>query len=293
MTRDVHPAAELFPLFSQEELTDLAADIKVNGLLHPIVRDDQGRILDGRNRLAACEIAGIAPRFETYEDDDPVSFVLSANLARRHLTKGQRAMVAAKARRLVSNRSTQEAAKGAETSKARVVQAAVVLDYAPDLADEVQTGTRSLDDAYKVARRNKERADLPQEERDLIDEGERLVLKSIDVWTRQARLYHTVVMKGHEHQCPSCERTLYDIDPEWFDGLTDEEKAELPPKCTNKTKEAWWIRAEDFADEIGEDMWRVKALAEAWEQRDHFTDKGWQAKLWEIEATRVGTEEDQ
>ena len=31
----------------------------------------------------------------------------------------------------------------------------------------------------------------------------------------------------------------------------------------------------------------MKALGEAWAQRDHFTEKGWKAKLWEIEAEWV------
>jgi ParB-like nuclease domain len=44
----------------------LRRDIKARGLLQPIVLDAEGRVLDGRNRLAACEKAGIEPMFETY-----------------------------------------------------------------------------------------------------------------------------------------------------------------------------------------------------------------------------------
>ncbi len=63
--------AALFPTLSAEELEELAADIKERGLIHPIVLDAEGRVLDGRNRLAACEIAEVEPRFTTYEGEDP------------------------------------------------------------------------------------------------------------------------------------------------------------------------------------------------------------------------------
>jgi ParB-like chromosome segregation protein Spo0J len=61
MTRPVHPIADLFPMMTDEELADLAADIKANGLLHPIVVDKEGALIDGRNRARACEIAGVEP----------------------------------------------------------------------------------------------------------------------------------------------------------------------------------------------------------------------------------------
>jgi ParB-like chromosome segregation protein Spo0J len=50
--RPAHPVTDLFPTLPDEELKDLAADIAERGLLHPIV-------LDGRNRYAACQLAGV------------------------------------------------------------------------------------------------------------------------------------------------------------------------------------------------------------------------------------------
>jgi ParB-like chromosome segregation protein Spo0J len=47
-----------------EDLNALAADIKKNGLLHAIVIDDTGMLIDGRMRLAACEIADVEPTYE-------------------------------------------------------------------------------------------------------------------------------------------------------------------------------------------------------------------------------------
>jgi ParB-like chromosome segregation protein Spo0J len=95
-TAKIHPVAEAFPEMSSAELKELADDIKANGLAHPIVRDRNGVILDGRNRLAGCKLAGIEPRFTVFEGDDPVAFIISTNLKRRHLNESQRAMVAAR-----------------------------------------------------------------------------------------------------------------------------------------------------------------------------------------------------
>jgi phage N-6-adenine-methyltransferase len=91
-----HPAAELFPFMSDEELAELAADIRAHGLLEPIVLLD-GLVLDGRNRLRACEAAGVQPRFVEWDGSgDPVEWVISKNLKRRHLDTSQRSIVAAR-----------------------------------------------------------------------------------------------------------------------------------------------------------------------------------------------------
>ena len=90
----VHPAALVFPEMSPADLDGLVEDIKQNGLAHPIVRTSEGVVLDGRNRLKACEIAGIDPQFEIYEGSNPVGFIISSNLKRRQLNESQRALIA-------------------------------------------------------------------------------------------------------------------------------------------------------------------------------------------------------
>lgn len=93
-----HPAADLFPMLSESELSALAEDIRANGQIEPIVVFD-GMVLDGRNRVAACRIARVEPKVRTLSRcDSPTEYVISANLHRRHLTPIQRAAVAAKAR---------------------------------------------------------------------------------------------------------------------------------------------------------------------------------------------------
>jgi ParB/RepB/Spo0J family partition protein len=152
-----HPVADLFPMLAGEDLDELTASIQEQGLLQPVVLDEDGRVLDGRNRLAACEPLGVTPEVVIYDGDDPDGYALTVNLARRHLSKGQRAMLAAQAAD-VTGQTQREVAAAQKLSTGRVGQAATVLDHAPDLANAVVAGARSLDDAYKEAQDRKRAA---------------------------------------------------------------------------------------------------------------------------------------
>src|SRR5689334_7637506 len=92
---EFHRLADIFPLVEGQAFGALVADIKAHGLHQPIVMFE-GKILDGRNRYRGCLAADVEPTFLTYTGDDPVAYVVSLNLRRRHLTESQRAMVAAK-----------------------------------------------------------------------------------------------------------------------------------------------------------------------------------------------------
>ncbi len=92
-----HPAADLFPMMSETALEALANDIRANGQNQPIITH-KGMILDGRNRLLACESAGVEPRYEEWHGKgSPTEYVISANMHRRHLTQSQAAAVAVEA----------------------------------------------------------------------------------------------------------------------------------------------------------------------------------------------------
>src|SRR3954465_13133958 len=91
----VHPLAEMFPMLAEADLKGLAEDIKQHGLMHPIIIDDDGVLIDGRNRLGACRGGGGEPYYQRCDAGLAEAAIWSANVKRRQMTKGQIAMVAA------------------------------------------------------------------------------------------------------------------------------------------------------------------------------------------------------
>lgn len=154
-TGKVHEAAELFPMLPEDELQELAADIKANGLIHPIVLDDEGALIDGRNRLAACRIVGVEPTYTSLNGHDPASYILSANVARRNLNKGQQALAVARLRLVSKHLSQRQIADMSGLNAGRIGQAETIISHAPELTDAVMSGAVSFDDAYNHARRQK------------------------------------------------------------------------------------------------------------------------------------------
>jgi hypothetical protein len=163
----IHPAADLFPMMPDDELATLAADIKENGQVQPIILGDyEGKevIVDGRNRLKACEIAGVEPKFQKINGQDQKAYILSVNINRRHMTAGARAMAVA----MIYPEGTQ--GKATETSFATkevksgsLAKARAVLKHARDLADGVLKGQPSLDAAYEIAITRKKEAESADE----------------------------------------------------------------------------------------------------------------------------------
>ena len=184
-TLPAHPLADRFPMLPADELQRLAEDIRENGLQHPVIVDDQGRILDGRNRAAACRLIGVDPDVEAYEGDDPAAFVLSQNVARRHMTTGQQAMSTAL---VLSDAGKRENGRWAYGTAAlgnsenlrnwqkHMQVAGAILDFAPDLAPRVVSGELALDAAAREAerRRESERQQLEEQQRMEAEEADRL-----------------------------------------------------------------------------------------------------------------------
>ena len=204
----VHPAAELFPMLEEAELCALAEDIKSNGLINDIVLLTDGTLLDGRNRLAACQRADVLPRFRAIATDDPVSFVVSVNVKRRHLSTGQLAMLGAELvpmfeaqadkggrpasdkppadRREVSRaarESTSKAAKVVGTSGRSVTKAQRVKEAAPELAEKVNRGELALDRADRIVRdreAEERRTAEAKEQRKQLETGTRIDIRHGD-----------------------------------------------------------------------------------------------------------------
>lgn len=90
---------QLLPALSEDDFEALKADIAKNGVVVPVEYDEASNILDGHHRVAICTMLGIAdwPRFvrKGLTEDEKRSFARSLNLARRHLSTGQKRTVIA------------------------------------------------------------------------------------------------------------------------------------------------------------------------------------------------------
>ena len=189
MMYEIHDVANIFPMIVDAEFKELADDIRQHGLHEPIWLHD-GKIIDGRNRYKACVEVGVDPEFREWDGDGSlVEFVISLNLHRRHLTSSQRSMVAldilpmleAEAkerqraaggdkRRSDANKAVPEkipeavprreardaAAQLAGTNPRYVSDAKKIAESAPELAEQVRAGKKTIAKAKKeLAKREK------------------------------------------------------------------------------------------------------------------------------------------
>lgn len=129
----------------------------------------EGIILDGRNRFKACSIAGVKPRLAEFKGTDPLAFVVSHNLRRRHLDESQRGMVAAKLANMKrvdtlkqnSDSSIDPSGAVTQTQAAAMLNVSVptvkrskkvITDGVQELQDMVTGGELSATAAFKVAK---------------------------------------------------------------------------------------------------------------------------------------------
>jgi hypothetical protein len=190
---EFHPLADLFPLVEGAAFDELVADIKEHGLADPIVLFED-KILDGRNRYRALQRLGLGNqlRSEVYSGTDPLAFVISKNLKRRHLDESGRAMVAAKLAtlKLGDNQHSEgpsigEASKLLNVSPKSVERARVVQnDAVPELRHAVEQGHLAVSLAAQAAK-------LPEEQqRDIAakaEAGEANVVRAVVKKERRAQ----------------------------------------------------------------------------------------------------------
>lgn len=175
MTRikGVHPFAEAFPMMTDDEMDRLVQDIKQEGQIEPCIVNHDGVLLDGRNRLAACERLGIEPIVRTVSPTSETAFIASLNIHRRHMTVGERQALAPVLEESFKNEAQKrmaaggrgglriaeegtalvqylpstamaQAAKALDISERAGYQAKRVAEHAPELLEEVRAGTLTL-----------------------------------------------------------------------------------------------------------------------------------------------------
>lgn len=178
----VHPLAAKFPLLAADELQALANDIAASGQRHPIIygpvvtnADAEppiavDMIIDGRNRLIACERAELQPLSQRFEGTEAqiAALILSENVERRNLSVGQRAMARAMLTKPQPGKRTDlsgnpERLTGQEQNA--VSQARFVLNSEPELADSVLNGAVTLNAAYEQAKARADEIDSEEEQR--------------------------------------------------------------------------------------------------------------------------------
>jgi len=248
-----HEYANLFPMLSDTDLQGLADDIAANGLQTPITTLDSA-ILDGRNRYRACELAGVDPVMEEYQGGDPLGFVISHNLHRRHLTEPQRAMVAERLANLqhgqrpstsdggipLSGITQDKAAEMLSVSRDSVKQARKIAKQgSPELNEAVMQGGVSLAAAVDVS-------SLPH------DEQAAIVAKGGDAVKAKAK---EIRQQVSEHQ--------EDPEPLVVDGLDESPKHERNKKWVPDDARRLWLLAKTDLDKIlKEDKSRESILLE-------------------------------
>jgi hypothetical protein len=229
-TLQPHPLADIFPLLDEQAVgfRALVDDIKVNGVQQPIFLYE-GKVLDGRNRVRVCQLLKFELRtyhVREYDGQDPIGFVLSINLHRRHLNESQRAMVAAKLANLGQGAnqhtkgqapSIEGASKLLSVGHASVERAKAVLAKGdPSLVDAVQRGEMSVSAAAAQAKQQtQQQSSSPQSttqqqsnnrsapsvnNNDAYDKVEKRLIKKLqdlDVPTAEAAVAKTVeALKG-------------------------------------------------------------------------------------------------
>lgn len=153
-----HPLATLFPGMAEPEFDELVNSIRTRGFdpRHAIVLYE-GQVIEGRHRhLAAVHLdrAGVhvVPAFVAFTGKDPFGFVLQENLARRHLSTGQRlACAVLAAERLNSDEwlPSGDIAARFHVSRAYFHAAVKLRERDPDAFEAMRAGNLSMAEAAR------------------------------------------------------------------------------------------------------------------------------------------------
>lgn len=144
-----HPLLAGLPAMDQAsaEFESLKQSVADRGVDYPVIIDEQDRILDGRNRTAACALLGIAVPVVRRESAEASEIIISALVNRRHLPKGALAYLAApllataaeagRARRMANLKRGVKSPNPTQSGIAKTVeQLATELGFSADLYEQ-------------------------------------------------------------------------------------------------------------------------------------------------------------
>lgn len=147
----IHELANLFPEAGPEDYQRIEQDIVDHGQ-QVAAWLFEGQVLDGRTRLKVCRAKHLKLRVQDWHGPgDPVAFVLSLNLHRRHLDESQRALVGANIKTFFEEEARQRkrAGKAAEL-RADLPEAMRPREQAAQL---LNVSPRSVENANKVIKK--------------------------------------------------------------------------------------------------------------------------------------------
>lgn len=147
----IHPLCEALPKMSAEAFAELKADIQKHGLRDAIWLKGK-QIIDGRHRYRACCELGITATTRQYQGEDLEAFVISTNLARRHLSTQQRKWFAKRLLELHPEQSSRSIAKSVGLDHKSVERIRQSTGENPQLPSEVRIGADGKCRPAKVKR---------------------------------------------------------------------------------------------------------------------------------------------
>ena len=120
-----HPYTQMFPVMTGLPFDSLVEDIRQHKQQVPCQRY-KGFIIDGRNRILACQKLGITPIIVEWRPPDPkrnidtqiLEFIVAMNIHRRQLSESQRAMIAADYYNKIKGKTDTQIGNGRLSAKA-------------------------------------------------------------------------------------------------------------------------------------------------------------------------------
>lgn len=196
----VHPLAKMIPVIISGDLDRLVNDVKANGVNEPLTMF-QGKVLDGRNRLAVASVLGVPVQLTEFDGDydEAKSFVWSANAARRHLSTPQIALAAERFGFIDAAKKEAGTAKPNPDGSARHVGAAPWAHIAAKRVGAISPHTLERFQEARVT-------EAPDTMR-LIDEGK---IRRVDIAVKEAVAERTVLTGRMIEVPPPVPRTAFD-----------------------------------------------------------------------------------